>query len=43
MRLTPRELDKMMLHYAGTLAKSRKDKGIKLSSLHLLQILLIVE
>lgn len=31
MRLTPRELDKMMLHYAGTLAKSRKDKGIKLN------------
>ncbi|GAB0172693.1 urease subunit alpha [Helicobacter trogontum] len=31
MRLTPRELDKMMLHYAGTLAKSRKEKGIKLN------------
>ena len=31
MRLTPRELDKMMLHYAGTLAKKSKDKGIKLN------------
>lgn len=31
MRLTPRELDKMMLHYAGCLAKSRKEKGIKLN------------
>ncbi len=31
MRLTPRELDKMMLHYAGFLAKSRKDRGIKLN------------
>lgn len=31
MRLTPRELDKMMLHYAGCLAKSRKERGIKLN------------
>lgn len=31
MRLTPRELDKMMLHYAGVLAKSRKERGIKLN------------
>lgn len=31
MRLTPKELDKMMLHYAGCLAKSRKERGIKLN------------
>ncbi len=31
MRLTPKELDKMMLHYAGSLAKSRKERGIKLN------------
>ncbi len=31
MRLTPRELDKLMLHYAGFLAKNRKDRGIKLN------------
>ncbi|MCE3038795.1 urease subunit alpha [Helicobacter anatolicus] len=31
MRLTPRELDKMMLHYAGELAKKRKERGIKLN------------
>lgn len=31
MRLTPKELDKLMLHYAGQLAKSRKERGIKLN------------
>ncbi|RDU66215.1 Urease subunit alpha [Helicobacter didelphidarum] len=31
MKLTPRELDKLMLHYAGALAKSRKERGIKLN------------
>ena len=31
MRLAPRELDKMMLHYAGELAKKRKERGIKLN------------
>lgn len=31
MRLTQRELDKMMLHYAGELAKKRKQRGIKLN------------
>lgn len=31
MRLTPRELDKLMLHYAGELAKKRKERGIKLN------------
>lgn len=31
MRLMPKELDKLMLHYAGVLAKSRKERGIKLN------------
>ncbi|CBG39567.1 urease subunit alpha [Helicobacter mustelae] len=31
MRLTPKELDKMMLHYAGELAKKRKERGVKLN------------
>lgn len=31
MRLTPREMDKMLLHYAGELAKKRKERGIKLN------------
>ncbi|WP_163533286.1 urease subunit alpha [Helicobacter suis] len=31
MKLTPKELDKLMLHYAGELAKKRKEKGIKLN------------
>lgn len=31
MKLTPRELDKLMLHYAGSLAKARKERGIKLN------------
>ncbi len=31
MRLTPRETDKLMLHLAGTLAKERKDRGLKLN------------
>ena len=31
MHLTPRETDKLMLHMAGTLAKERKDRGLKLN------------
>ena len=31
MRLTPRETDKLMLHLAGTLAKERKQRGVKLN------------
>ena len=27
MRLTPRETDKLMLHYAGTVAKGRLEQG----------------
>lgn len=31
MRLTPREMEKLMLHYAGELAKQRKERGVKLN------------
>lgn len=31
MHLTPREQGKLMLHYAGSLAKERKQKGLKLN------------
>lgn len=31
MCLVPRELDKLMLHYAGMLAKERKERGLKLN------------
>lgn len=31
MRLTPRETDKLMLHFAGVLAKERKERGLKLN------------
>lgn len=31
MHLTPREQEKLMLHYAGNLAKERKEKGLKLN------------
>lgn len=31
MRLTPREIEKLMLHTAGELAKQRKEKGLKLN------------
>lgn len=31
MHLTPREIEKLMLHTAGELAKSRKKKGLKLN------------
>ena len=31
MRLTPKETDKLMLHLTGTLAKERKDRGLKLN------------
>lgn len=31
MHLTPRETEKLMLHYAGELAKQRKSRGLKLN------------
>ena len=31
MRLTPREMEKLMLHAAGELAKQRKADGVKLN------------
>lgn len=31
MRLNPREQEKLMLHYAGELAKARRARGIKLN------------
>lgn len=31
MHLTPREMEKLMLHYAGELAKTRKARGLKLN------------
>ena len=31
MRITPREIEKLMLHYAGELAKQRRQRGIKLN------------
>lgn len=31
MRLTPRETEKLMLHFAGVLAKERKERGLKLN------------
>ncbi|MGN0164152.1 MAG: urease subunit gamma [Candidatus Ornithomonoglobus sp.] len=31
MHLTPREQERLMLHYAGELAKARKERGIKLN------------
>lgn len=31
MHLTPREIEKLMLHSAGELAKSRKSRGLKLN------------
>ena len=31
MHLTPRETEKLMLHFAGTLAKERMDRGLKLN------------
>jgi urease subunit gamma/beta len=31
MRLTPREIEKLMLHQAGELAKQRKARGLKLN------------
>lgn len=31
MHLTPREQEKLMLHFAGVLAKERKDRGVKLN------------
>jgi urease gamma subunit len=31
MHLTPREIERLMIHTAGQLAKSRKDRGLKLN------------
>lgn len=31
MRLNPKEMEKLMLHMAGDLAKQRKDRGLKLN------------
>ncbi len=31
MRLTPKEQEKLMLHFAGKLAQERKDRGLKLN------------
>ena len=31
MHLTPRETEKLMLHLAGTLAKERLERGVKLN------------
>lgn len=31
MHLTPRETEKLMLHFAGELAKKRKQRGLKLN------------
>lgn len=31
MHLTPRELEKLLLHYAGELAMKRKSRGLKLN------------
>ena len=31
MHLAPRELDKLTLHYAGTVAEGRLEKGLKQS------------
>ena len=31
MRLTPKEIEKLLLHCAGELAKDRKSRGIKLN------------
>lgn len=31
MHLTPREIEKLMLHTAGELARSRKNRGLKLN------------
>lgn len=31
MRLTPKEMEKLMLHMAGNLAKERKERGLKLN------------
>lgn len=31
MHLTPKEMEKLMLHYAGELAKERKARGLKLN------------
>lgn len=31
MHLTPKETEKLMLHFAGELARKRKDRGLKLN------------
>lgn len=31
MRLAPKEIEKLLLHYAGQVAKERKERGLKLN------------
>ncbi|TCS77362.1 urease subunit gamma [Pectinatus cerevisiiphilus] len=31
MHLAPKDMEKLLLHYAGTVAKQRKERGIKLN------------
>ncbi|MBB5336039.1 urease subunit gamma [Pectinatus brassicae] len=31
MHLTPKDMEKLLLHYAGNVAQQRKDRGIKLN------------
>ncbi|WP_182186114.1 urease subunit gamma [Pectinatus frisingensis] len=31
MHLVPKDMEKLLLHYAGTVAKERKERGIKLN------------
>lgn len=31
MHLTPKDMEKLLLHYAGELAKQRKERGLKLN------------
>lgn len=31
MHLTPKDMDKLMLHFAGELAEKRKNRGVKLN------------
>ena len=31
MRMTPKEQEKLLLHFAGNLAKERRERGLKLN------------
>ncbi|MDQ0202716.1 urease subunit gamma [Pectinatus haikarae] len=31
MHLAPKDMEKLLLHYAGTVAKERKERGVKLN------------